>query len=342
MIPSSLRALRRQYFSVRAQRVIRRHRPTRRPLIPYSTVRLDEPFNVLVVGRSEFFTPYRDALVASLQGAGAEAHAAADLDAIDDPGSVHAIIVIGPHEHVMRRHRHRLSRSVLSAIQTEQLPTQRQGGYSMSSRRLADVLVWSTHYDLLFEWSRDAAPLLHGLGLNVVHLPHGHLRPDGANATVPVAETHDVIFLGGLGGPQKRRRRLINALSGRFSIHPATGRKIWGAAKAQALRESRLVLNLHSEQSQAFASPRFFETLSLGRPLVSEGVADPWPFVPGVDYFSCALPGLETTIEQALGDDALRLRVAASGFARSLEHPLDGVARRMLTELLALHRAIAS
>jgi hypothetical protein len=341
----SLRSLRRSSLGLRTWRILRSRRPSRRPLVTYSTVDPTEPFRVVIVGSSEFFTPYRDAMLPALRSAGADVDAVNTLDRIDRPESVHAVLVIGPHEHTMRRHRRRLSRSVLAAIQTEQLPTRRQGGYATSSGRLADMLAWSPHYDLIVEWSRDALPLLHRLGLNALHLPHGHLDLDGTmdrTSTSSPVETHDLLFLGGLGGPLKRRRRIMAALGERFTIHPATGTKVWGEAKVRALRESRVVLNLHSEQSQAFASPRFFETLSLGRPLVSEGVADPWPFVPDVDFATTTLPGLEERLTTVLRDEELRLRLAASGHARTLEHPLEDVARRILSELLAIHRSIAA
>ena len=343
MVLNSVRRARRRWLRARSDRILRPERPGRRPLIEFSATRIDEDFRITVVGDSEFFIPFRDSLVVGLHNAGAKAEATTDLEAIDVDDAPHAVLVIGPHDHVMRKHHRRLSRSVLAAIQTEQMPTQRQAGYQLSSKRLEGVLAWSPFYDLVIDWSRDAIPMLRRLGLNALHVPHGHL-PLGATEPTGqslIVETHDLVFLGGLGGPQKRRRHLIKALSERFSVHPATGTKVWGEAKVRALCESRLVLNLHSEQSLAFASPRFFETLSLGRPLISEGVADPWPFVPGVDYIEAALPGLSGAIKRALSDDGMRRRIAESGLSRTLEHPAEDVAGRILSELLSLHRAIS-
>jgi len=337
-----LRSIRGRWFAFRAGRVIRDVRPEPRELVPYSSIDLSEPFRIAVVGQGEFFAPYVDALTAALNTRGATAHAHENLDSVGDP---HAVIVVGPHEHVMRRHRSRLSRSILVGIQTEQLPSSHQQGFQLSSARLADYLRWSPHYDLVVEWSRESADVIRGLGPTVLHLPHGRLDPaagkepdDGPDPE----ETHDLVFLGGLGGPQKRRRRLIQQLARDFHVHPATGQRAWGAAKVRALRESRLVLNLNSDQSLAFPSPRFFETLSLGRPLLSETVADPWPFIPGTDYLESELTGLRDAIATALEDPALRERVARSGLARTFEHPLEGIASRLLGELLALHRSLSA
>jgi len=314
--------------------------PPRRFLTSYSARSLEEPFVVEVIGDGEFFVPYRDALVAGLRDAGAAAQGHRSLSEAGNGEQPHAVVVIGPHDHLLRNERRRLKGAVLAAVQTEQIPGGSQGGFSLSTKRLADYLVWSPAYDIVFEWSRAAVATLRPLGPPVVHLPHGRLVLGEATPD-PSLERFDLLFLGGLGGLDKRRRALMRAFEVDHSVHPATFGTAWGAAKVAALRESRLVLNLHTESSLAFASPRFFETLTHHRPLVSEGVADPWPFVPDVDYLEAGLPGLATTVRLALSDPELRHRIAAAGHARTLEHTMERTGRRLLTHLLSVHRAIS-
>jgi hypothetical protein len=338
---AAARTVRRSWLRSRASMATRPFRPKRRPLLSFSVIDLDAPFSVAVVGRSEFFVPYRDALTQALQRAGSSA---TSHDSFESIGEAHAVIVVGPHQHSVRPRRRALTRSLLVAIQTEQLPTRHQRGFELSQGRLADYLSWSVHYDLIVEWNREAVELLRDLGPTVLHVPHGHLDLNaiyGIRSSESVAETHEVLFLGGLGGPQKRRRRLVEQLRRRFDVHPATGRKVWGEEKVRALQESQLVLNLHSDLSMAFPSPRFFETLSLGRPLLSEAVSDPWPFVSDVDFLEAPQPGLIDAVGTALSDAALRARVGAAGRAKAQQYSMDLVAKRLLGELIALHRAVA-
>lgn len=340
MLPPALRRIRQRVLLRRARRILGNEHPEARQLHPYSARSLEETFVIEVIGDGDFFLPYRDALVAGLRDAGAAARGLCTLAEAGVDVPPHAIVVIGPHDHVLRRERRRLSGAVLAAIQTEQIPVGSQGGFSISTKRLADYLAWAPSYDMVFEWSRAAVPTLAPLGPQVIHVPHGRLVLGDALPD-PSRERFDLLFLGGLGGPDKRRRALLRALEKEHSIHPATFGTAWGEAKVTALRESRVVLNLHSESSLAFASPRFFETLSHHRLLVSEGVADPWPFIPDVDYLEAGLPGLASTVRRALADSALRHRIAEAGHARTLEHTMQRTAQRVLVHLLSRHRAIS-
>jgi hypothetical protein len=340
-VRAAARSVRRAWLSARSTRAVRRFRPSNRELRRYPITDLGAPFFVAVLGQGEFFEPYRDELSAALGRVGASVTV---HDSLDSVGEAHALVVVGPHQHHLRPWRRRFARTVLAAIQTEQLPTCHQRGFALSQERLADYLAWCVHYDLIIEWSREAAEFLRGIGPNILHLPHGHLDLAtyyGVGSQVSAMEKHDVLFLGGLGGPEKRRRRLIEQVREDFDVHPATGRKVWGVEKVEAMRQSRLVLNLNSDLSMAFPSPRFFETLSLGRPLLSEVVSDPWPFVPGIDFLDAPQPGLLHAIGEALSDPELRARIGESGRATAREHTMDAVAKRLLGELVALHRAIA-
>jgi hypothetical protein len=339
MLLPALRRVRHRVLLERANRILRHERPARRSLTPYSARSLEEPFVIDVIGDGDFFLPYRDALVTGLRDAGATAQGFRSLAEAGHGLRPHAVLVIGPHDHVLRHERRRLKGAVLAAIQTEQIPGGSQGGFSVSTKKLAAYLVWAPAYDLVFEWSRAAVPVLAPLGPPVIHVPHGRLVLGDA-APDPSLERFDLLFLGGLGGPDKRRRTVLRALAKDHSIHPATFATAWGEAKVTALQESRVVLNLHSESSLAFASPRFFETLSHRRLLVSEGVADPWPFVPAVDYLETGLPLLASTLRRALSDAALRHRIAEAGHARTLEHTMQRTAHRVLVHLLSRHRAI--
>lgn len=335
-----VRSVRHEWLQLRASRMIDRLRLGHRKLVDFNITDLSQTFSVAVVGHDEYFGPYRSALTDALIHAGASASAHVTLETVENP---HAVVIVGPHEHSTRRWRRRGSRSLLIGIQTEQLPTPHQRGFEMTQRRLADYLAWSGNYDLIIEWNREAAAFLQGIGPQVLHLPHGRLDLSEIHGVegLPVgAETHDLLFLGGLGGPHKRRRHLIRQLQNDFSVHPATGTTVWGVEKLRALQQSRIMLNINSDESMAFPSPRFFETLSLGRPLLSEVVADPWPFIPDVDYLEATRLDLKEAIGSALDTPELLRRTAESGRARASEHSMVRIARRLLAELLALHRAV--
>lgn len=158
------------------------------------------------------------------------------------------------------------SRSLIVDVQTEQLPLQHRRGYSMTQQSLADYLAWSQFCDLVVEWRREGAGLLNGVGPTVLHLPHGPLL--GAayvnGAATPADETHEILLLGGLGGPEKRRRRIFLQLSKDSAVHPAAGPLMWGDAIVQAPSTSLLTLNMKSDQSVAFPSPQFLRCFRWG------------------------------------------------------------------------------
>jgi len=332
------RDLRGQYFLTRARREIERWDIRSERVEPYSGADPHEPFVVSVIGSLEYFTPYRDALVAELISLGASASPAASLEDISADGDAapHAVLVIGGHQHRVRPHLRRLSRSVLAAVQTEQVPSPLQGALAFNTKHLASFINWSRHYDLVFEWSRSAVPVLERHHPAVIHVPHGRLVLGDDDPAGPDEEQFDLLFLGSLGAHEKRRRRILASLGRTFSTYPTDG-GVWGASKVSALRSSRIVLNLHVEPSLRLESPRFFEALSMRRFLLSEGVADPYPFTSGKDFAEASLLDLEQVIGSYLSDASARSAIADQGYRTTLEHDMRRTARVMLQHLLNRH-----
>jgi hypothetical protein len=338
-----VRGLRERYFLSRARRDIGRWGVRSERLEPYSGTDLDEPFRVVTVGALEYFIPYQAALAAELSSLGAAVTSVASLEEVPSApeDAPHAIIVIGGHLHPIRSHRRRLTGAVLAAVQTEQVPSRFQGALEFNTKHLASFINWARHYDLVFEWSRSAVPVLEQHHPTVIHVPHGRLALGDDRPSGPDEEQYDLLFLGSIGAHDKRRRDILRRLERTFSAYP-TDRGVWGPLKVAALRSSRVVLNLHVEPSLRLESPRFFEALSMRRFLISEGVADPHPFTSGKDFIEASLLDLEETIGAYLSDPSTRHAIAEQGHRTTLEYDMRRSAGVMLQHLLNRHWMIGS
>jgi hypothetical protein len=338
-----VRGVRERYFLARARRDISRWGIRSERLEPFSGADPDEPFRTVVVGALEYFIPYREAIALELSSLGAVVTSVASLEEIPSaPGEApHAVLVIGGHLHPIRSHRRRLASSVLAAVQTEQVPSRFQGALEFNTKHLASFINWSRHYDLVFEWSRSAVPVLERHHSAVIHVPHGRLVLGDDRPSDPDEEQYDLLFLGSVGAHDKRRREILRSLSRTFSTYPMD-RGVWGPTKVDALRSSRIVLNLHVEPSLRLESPRFFEALSMRRFLVSEGVADPHPFTSGKDFVEVSLLDLGETIGAYLSDPSARLAIAEHGHRTTLEHDMRRSAGVMLQHVLNHHWMIGS
>jgi hypothetical protein len=317
----------------------RRSRRTSRTLDPtFVHDTLGGTFRIrIVTDRPDYFGPYADALARELKELGAQPSVHHVLD--DELPDGEAVIVIGLHRFAPDRLRTLGLTSVVAAIQTEQLATPLQGAPRFGSRRIANVLSALPHVDLTLDWSRENATLLREHHPAVGVVPYGFIEADLYPRRDPVTPTYDLAFLGNVDALDGRRRRILQQLGDRFHIHPNIN-DAWGADKFAVFRQARIVLNLHVEASAVFESPRFYDVLGAGLPLLSEAVHDPWPFRAGADFEVTSILRLERDIQNLLDDEPLRQRLAATGRRTALANGLDVTAGRLLEVLLVTHQRL--
>lgn len=333
-----VRALRASHYLKKAGRLLEREKPRKRYLTPFDHDSMDDRFRITIVATTEYFIPYQERLAMAWRFMGLSVSTANSFENIpgDKEKAPHAIVVIGPHLFHNRKHRRRLANCLFIAIQTEQIPNVHQGGLHYAQHRLAWVLYWAPQYDLIFEWSRSTAAFLNRINIPALHVPHGFLAATPSHFRETIPRKYDLLFLGSLSTLRGRRARAIDRLSQMYTIHPATD-GVWGKKKFRAMCESKVVLNLQAEASMLFPSPRVFEALSMQCCLVSEPMADPYPFKAGRDYVESPLSLMARSLDVFLNDENKREQIAQRGYATTQEHGLQISAQKMLNHIMHRH-----
>lgn len=136
--------------------------------------------------------------------------------------------------------------------------------------------------------------------------PHVYYLPIGASATygnpIPTFEkVCDILFYGDVNS-SARRRKMLDALSQHFKVHVVND--MFGHDMLKAIRQARVVLNLHYYENGILEMPRIQECLSLGVPVVSEAAQDQgdYPELAGaVQFFEQgSIPAMLKAVKRAL------------------------------------------
>lgn len=147
---------------------------------------------------------------------------------------------------------------------------------SVSSRWFTDdylnilansLMVWDYATTNLAHLARVGLPneLLHHVPISPVPDP-GRAGQDAAAE----APAWDVLFYGDI--KVDRRRRFLDALGAEFKLH--IGTDLYGGPLAQALRQARVVVNIHYYENALLETTRLCECLSHGARVVSEASSD--------------------------------------------------------------------
>jgi hypothetical protein len=162
-------------------------------------------------------------------------------------------------------------------------------------------------------------------GIDVPLVPLGtRYARDQPGAVDPVDRDVDVLFVGDLNVPHRRRalRRLdragVNVLArgGWSSTHG-----LWGDERDALLRRTKLLLNI-SRHPGNYADSRLGLGAVYGAVVVSEPLYGAEPWVAGVHYEEAPLDGLPALIGELLRDDERRARIAAAAGALVREHTM--------------------
>lgn len=96
------------------------------------------------------------------------------------------------------------------------------------------------------------------------------LEQCGEPTPQPIEPTCDVLFYGDVNAP--RRQDMLRELQSHFSVRIEGN--LFGAALRDAVRQARVVANIHYYEGALLETTRIYECLSLGVPVVTESSAD--------------------------------------------------------------------
>lgn len=178
-------------------------------------------------------------------------------------------------------------------------------------RNLADLLAAAERVDRVVATSRDRAALLATYGVQAATVPFGY-APAVAGTLADPASKRDVpvALLGRLAGPGRRSRAMRRLDLGALSVVAVDGQ--WGPDRNAALRRSRVVLDVHRVPG-SFVGYRLLLGLAAGAAVVTEPMADPHPFVPGVHFVSAPLEALADEAAALIADEPRRRRIVEAG-----------------------------
>ncbi len=197
----------------------------------------------------------------------------------------------------------------------------RGGGYSNSRAANFHVIRQGVRRGLLdrvFVFTPRKAQFLQKHGVASEYLPAGHHPLWGTSGTGE--RDIDVIFLGEV--LKDRRGEIVGevrdalakegvALRTMYDFNPIG---LWGEERNALLRRCKIYLSVYRHPSD-FSGLRFSLGMGNGALIVSEPVADPFPFVPGKHFVQAAVPDLASAILQYLRDDAARARICEQATA---------------------------
>ncbi len=133
--------------------------------------------------------------------------------------------------------------------------------------------------------------------------------------TTPLAETErslDIIFL---GGHTARRAAVQQAFGGRSIQSEFIWTGLWGAARDEKRRHSRISLNIHADPAHTYFDQfRALEAWAAGTVVVTEttGGLEPWAIVPGIHLAMAGLGDLAEVCTELLADIPKRAQMTRS------------------------------
>ena len=155
-----------------------------------------------------------------------------------------------------------------------------------------------------------------------VAYPHVHYLPVGAssnyfNSHHASEKTCDILFYGD-SKSSPRRREMLDALSQHFNV--CVVNEVFGHDMREAIKQARLVINLHYYENALLEMPRIQECLSLGVPVVSESAQDQKDYpelVGAVRFFEqgsipALLNAVKDVLENPVSGEKIEVSVAQS------------------------------
>lgn len=266
---------------------------------------------IAVVGKSNFFIPYRDALVEAINDFGFESKG---FDYIDYGYNPDCFLIINPFQFKDINFQH--SKFIYAGIQTEQIQNEDVYCINMGIPNYKKLLKYIHKYDFIFEWSPSTYKYLRDKFRNVYFFPHCNFKDlYYKDRFHNVEEKFDIFFTGWATGIDNRRKKLLNILSERYNVFPKY-QGLWGAEKAEAILSSKICLNIHFDNALVYESPRMYEYIANEKFVLTERISDSFPFIEGEDYDSFYINNMFEKIDYYLANPEERKRISTNGYKK--------------------------
>ena len=183
------------------------------------------------------------------------------------------------------------------------------------ARNLRDMAALAGRVDRLVVTSRDRRAALAAHGLDAVAIPFGYAEAVAGPIAAPAQPGRDLAIV--------TLARLHPRMVGRQSVVHAWQEEeprlrilenVWGAERNALLRRSKVVLNI-SRTPGDFIGLRIVLALAAGAVVVTEPLADPFPFVPGGNFVQAPVTELLDAARELIADEPRRRRIAEAGQA---------------------------
>jgi hypothetical protein len=183
------------------------------------------------------------------------------------------------------------------------------------ARHVRDLARLASNVDRVVVTSRDRRTTLLHHGLNAEAVPFGYSAATAGPLTPPSQGSRDLDFvsLGVLHARLAGRRSVVTRWrveEPRLTVLDG----VWGRERGDLLRRSRVVLNVGRTPGN-FVGVRLVLAIAAGAVVVSEPIADPFPFVVGVHFVEAPLEGLLDAARELCADEPRRRRIGESGQA---------------------------
>jgi spore maturation protein CgeB len=133
---------------------------------------------------------------------------------------------------------------------------------------------------------------------------------------------YDLVFIGSMDGIDGRRRIILDSLKERYVVYPEH-ENLWGEKKTNAIKLSKICLNIHFDHSASFESNRIYDYFGMGAFVLSEYIGNSYPFLSGEHYIKFNLKNLTRVIDYYLSNDEERISIAKKAQQLALTLPVE-------------------
>ena len=203
-------------------------------------------------------------------------------------------------------------------INSEQLLTPENGGGAILQLRLKQVKKYCKYFDILLDYDKSniqAIKKFYKGRIERVYKSGYDVNFDIPEFITDEHKEYDILFY---GADCQRRRSIIDFLSKRYNVYPRID-KLWGADLVDAIKKSKICLNLHAEETRYFEKMRVVQLFCNHAFVMSDRIYDAQQFEDGEDFASFFLSDICDRIDFYLKNENERSRIANNAYKKIVD-----------------------
>ena len=274
-----------------------------------------------IVANGNYFSEGRDFIVKTIRSFGFEAEGFDNFESFREYDPT-CVLVIG----VTMQPKPNDKSKIWVAFQSEQLYNKKTGGIHQTPGWLKKTIPYIKKYDIIIDHSKTNAETLEKIinknqKKNILVTPLFGVTTKAFDE-IDYEKEYDILFVGWHSRLKNclysRRDAILNALAEKYNVYPPSN-NLWGEKKQEAIRKSKICLNLHYEEARFMETARLWDYFSNHAFVMSDRIYDPYPFVQDEDYCSFFLTDIEEKIDYYLAHDEERRKIADNAFKKVSE-----------------------